>query len=88
MLIYRTLERTEMKKCTKCLEEKPKNLDYFYKGKIQLRAKCKKCCSIETTSNPNFNLTASKFYYNNKYLCIKRTRICQFERKTGIALAF
>jgi hypothetical protein len=79
---------TEMKKCTKCLEEKPKTLDYFYKGKIQLRAKCKKCCSIETLNNPNYNLTASKFYYNNKELCNKRTRICQFKKATGVALAF
>lgn len=79
---------TEMKKCTKCLEEKPRTLDYFYKGKIQLRAKCKKCCSIETSSNPNFNLTASKFYNNNKELCIKRVRIYQFEKATGIAICY
>jgi hypothetical protein len=79
---------TEMKKCTKCLEEKPKTLEYFYKGNIQLRAKCKKCCSKETVSNPLHNLTAKIYYKNNKELCIKRVRICQFEKSTGIALAF
>jgi hypothetical protein len=79
---------TEMKKCTKCLEEKPKTLDYFYKGKIQLRAKCKKCCYIETHNNPNYNSTAIKFYNNNKELCNKRDRIYKFKKATGIALDF
>ena len=79
---------TEMKKCTKCLELKPKTLDYFYKGKIQLRAKCKKCCYIETHNNPNYNSTAIKFYNNNKELCNKRDRIYKFKKATGIALAF
>ena len=79
---------TEMKKCTKCLEEKPKTLDYFYKGKIQLRAKCKKCCSNEVVNNPKHLIRNKKYYEDNKELCNRRCRIYQFEKTTGIALAF
>jgi hypothetical protein len=57
---------SELKKCTKCLEEKPKTLEFFYKGKIQLRAKCKKCCSLEVMKSPNKNIVNLKYYYRNR----------------------
>jgi hypothetical protein len=57
---------SELKKCSKCLEEKPKTLEFFYKGKIQLRAKCKKCCSKEVMNSPNKNIVNLKYYYRNR----------------------
>lgn len=38
-----------MKKCTKCEEEKPATLEYFYKNeycKDGLRPRCKVCCKL------------------------------------------
>ena len=77
---------TDTKKCTMCLIEKPKNLKYFYKGKIELRAKCKKCCCIEVVNNPNKHTLNKNYYEKNKEHCIKLVRLNQFEKKTGIGL--
>jgi hypothetical protein len=79
---------SEMKKCTGCEEVKPATLEFYYKGKIQLRAKCKRCCSKEVVNNPNHNIRNIQYYYDNKDKRNKYDMIYYIKHKTGAELCY
>jgi len=77
----------ELRKCNKCLEDKPATLEYFYNERGRLKKRCKKCSNKLTVSNPNHLLNSRKSYYKNKeYYQAYRMKQYVLE-KTGIALA-
>ena len=77
---------TESKKCTKCLINFPATLDYFYKGKIMLRSRCKKCCSKQVMDNPNHKVASFEYYYNNLEKMQGYAMKKYVKNKTGVAL--
>ena len=74
------------KECDMCFEHK--TLDNFYLIKGTPRSKCKVCYSKKTMSNPNHKLNFKKYYEENREECVKKMRIYQIKKKTGVELCY
>ena len=82
-----TITQLERKECTGCKIKKDNTLEFFYKGKKMLRAKCKTCCSKEVMNNPKHSIRNKKYYKDNQEWCNALRMKSYIKNRTGVCLA-